>query len=157
VFFDRIFDENISRSPMSMAQLGLKKDNDKWDDLSDAHALEDLVLTVQHLSELKRTINFVQLDDQAKVSYRMFVDDAERSIEGWRWRYYNYPLNQVSGLHSEAPALLINFHPIENADDARAYIARLRGMGPMFDQLIQGVRIRAEKKTSFHPGSFFPS
>ena len=144
-FFECIFEESLSRSPTSMAQLGLKKDNDKWDDLSDAHALEDLRLSVQHLAELKRTINFDLLDDQAKVSYRMFANDSERSIEGWRWRYYNYPVNQMSGLHSEAPALLINFHQIDNASDARAYIARLRGIGPMFDQLIEGVRIRAEK------------
>jgi len=145
VFFDQVFDEGVSRSPMFMAQLGMKKDNDKWDDLSEAHALEDLVLTVQHLQELKRTINFDLLDDQTRVSYRMFVNDSERTIEGWKWRYYNYPLNQMSGLHSEAPALLINYHQIDNADDARAYIARLRGLAPMFDQLIEGVRIRATK------------
>src|SRR4051812_46925576 len=66
-FFDRVFDESVARSPMFMAQLGLKKDNDKWDDLSEAHALEDLVLTTQHLEELKRTIRFDQLDEQAKV------------------------------------------------------------------------------------------
>ena len=146
VFFDRVFDESISRSPMSMAQhLGMKKDNDKWDDLTDAHALEDLGLSVQHLAELKRTINFDLLDEQAKVSYRMFVDEAELAIEGWRWRLYNYPLNQMSGLHSEAPALLINYHQVDNVSDARAYIARLRGMGAMFDQLIEGVKIRAAK------------
>ncbi len=144
-FFDRVFDEGVARSPMFMAQLGLKKDSDKWDDLSEAHALEDLVLTVQHLDELKRTINFDLLDEQTKVSYRMFVREAEHSIESWRWRYHNYPLNQMSSLHSEAPALLINFHGIDTVDDARAYIARLRGMQRLFDQLIQEVKIRAEK------------
>ena len=145
-FFDRVFDEDVARSPIFMAQLGLKKDNDKWDDLSDAHALEDLALNVRHLEELKRTINFDLLDEQAKVSYRMYVGDVERAIEGWRWRFHNYPLNQMSGLHSEAPALLINFHQIDNTDDARAYIARLRGMGHLLDQLIEGVKVRAEKK-----------
>jgi len=145
-FFDRVFDEDVARSPIFMAQLGLKKDNDKWDDLSDAHALEDLALNVRHLEELKRTINFDLLDEQAKVSYRMYVGDVERAIEGWRWRFHNYPLNQMSGLHSEAPALLINFHQIDNTDDARAYIARLRGMGHLLDQLIEGVKVRADKK-----------
>ena len=144
-FFDRAFDEGVARSPMFMAQLGLKKDNDKWDDLSDAHALEDLVLTVQHLDELRRTIKFDALDESAKVSYRMFVGDSERAIEGWRWRFHNYPLNQMSGLHSEAPALLINYHQIDTTDDARAYIARLRGMKPLLDQQIEGIKIRAAK------------
>jgi len=154
-FFERVFDEAVARSPMFEAQLGIKKDTDKWDDISDAHALDELVITVQTLAELKRSINFEVLDDQTKVSYRMFVNDAERSIEGWRWRFHNYPLNQMSGLHSEAPAFLINYHPIDNAADARAYIARLRGMGPMFDQLIEGVKIR-ETKNIIPPRFVFP-
>jgi uncharacterized protein (DUF885 family) len=154
-FFDRVFDARIARSPMFMTQLGMKKDYDKWDDLSDQHELEDFVLNAQYLEELKRTINFEALDDQAKVSYRMFVNRAERTIEGWKWRYYDYPLNQMSGLHSEAPAFLINFHRVDNADDARAYIARLRGMAPMFDQLVEGVRIR-ETKNIVPPRFVFP-
>ena len=154
-FFDRVFDEAVARSPMFEAQLGIKKDTDKWDDISDTRALEDLVITVQNLAELRRSIDFEALDDQAKVSYRMFVNDAERSIEGWRWRFHNYPLNQMSGLHSEAPAFLINYHPVADAADARAYIARLRGLGPMFDQLITGVKIR-ETKNIIPPRFVFP-
>ena len=154
-FFERIFDVTLSRSPQWMAQLGIKKDTDKWDDHSEQHALEDLALTIQQLAELKRTIRFEALDDQTRVSYRMFVNDAERAIEGWRWRHHNYPLEQMSGLHSEAPAFLINYHPIENVADARAYIARLRGMGPMFEQLIEGVKIR-ETKNVIPPRFVFP-
>jgi uncharacterized protein (DUF885 family) len=141
-FFNRVFDEAVARSPQFMAQLGIKKDTDKWDDISEAREMEDFVITVQNLAELKRTVNFAALDEQTQVSYRMFVNDAERTIEGWKWRYDNYPLNQMSGLHSEAPAFLINYHPIDNVADARAYLARLRGMGPMFDHLIAGVKIR---------------
>ena len=154
-FFDRVFDEAVARSPMFMAQLGIKKDTDKWDDISDARAMEDFVITVQHLAELKRSLNFELLDDQTKVSYRMFVNDAERSIEGWKWRYYNYPFNQMSGLHSEAPAFLINYHPITNVADAQAYISRLRGLALLFDQLIEGVRIR-ETKNIIPPRFVFP-
>ena len=144
-FFDRVFDETVARSPQFMTRLGMKTDYDKWDDLSEQRALEDFVLNAQYLAELKRTIDFDRLDDQAKTSYRLFVNDAERTIEGWRWRYHNYPLNQMSGLHSEVPAFLINYHRVDTAGDARAYIARLRGMGPMFDQLIEGVKLRAAK------------
>ena len=144
-FFDRTFDEAVARSPMFMTQLGMKQDYDKWDDLSESRALEDFVLSAKNYEELKRTVNFDLLDDQAKVSYRMFVREAERAIEGWRWRYHNYPLNQMSGLHAQAPAFLINYHRVDNGDDARAYLARLRGIGPMFDQLIDGVKIRATK------------
>ncbi len=144
-FFERVFDENVARSPMFMTQLGMKTDYGKWDDLSEARELEDFELGVKQLGELKRTINFDLLDDQAKVSYRMFVRDAERAIEGWRWRYHSYPLNQMSGLHSDVPAFLINFHRVDSVADARAYIARLRGIAPLLDQLMDKAGVRAAK------------
>jgi len=144
-FFERVFDVAVDRSPMLQTRLGLKKDYDKWDDLSEPRALEDFVLNVQQLAELKRTIAFEALDDQTKVSYRLFVRQAEEAIEGWRWRYHSYPLNQMSGLHSEAPAFLINYHQVGKVADARAYVARLRGLAPLFDQLIENVQVRAAK------------
>ncbi len=144
-FFERVFDEAVDRSPLLQTRLGLKKDYDKWDDLSEQRALEDFVLGVQQLAELKRAVNFEALDDQTKVSYRLFVRQAEEAIEGWKWRHHSYPLNQMSGLHSEAPAFLINFHRVDTVADARAYVARLRGMAPMFDQLIENVKARAAK------------
>ncbi|HVZ64987.1 MAG TPA: DUF885 domain-containing protein [Lacunisphaera sp.] len=139
-FFERVFDAGVARSPETEAYLGIKKDMDKWDDRSEQHALDELLITVRDLDELKRTINYDHLDEQTKVSYRMWVRQAEREIEGWRWRYHSYPLNQMAGLHSEAPAFLINYHPVASVDDARAYIARLRGMGPLLDQLIANAR-----------------
>jgi len=144
-FFERVFDETVARSPMTMTQLGMKTDYDKWDDLSEARELEDFELGVKQFAELKRTINYDLLDDQAKVSYRMFVRDAERSIEGWRWRYHSYPLNQMSGLHSDVPAFLINFHRVDSVADARAYIARLRGIAPLLGQLMDKAEVRAAR------------
>ncbi|MBV8469823.1 MAG: DUF885 domain-containing protein [Burkholderiaceae bacterium] len=142
-FFDRVFDENVARSPMMAARLGLHQQTDRWDDLSDAHAIENLALTTQHLAELRREFHYEQLDEQTRVSYRMFVKQAEQDIEGWRWRHHDYPVNQMSGLHSEAPAFLINYHPIADVADARAYIARLRGMAPLFDQLMSNMKADA--------------
>jgi len=144
-FFERVFDETIARSPMAMAQLGIKRDQDKWDDFSEEKALEDLSLVVQQLAELRRTINFEALDDQAKLSYRMFVSQAELTIEGWRWRHHNYPLNQMSGIHATLPAFLIGFHAVDTAADAEAYIARLRGVPQVIDQAIEGMELRMAK------------
>ena len=142
---ERFFDESVARSPMLQTRLGLKTDYDKWDDLSDQKALEDFLLGVQQLAELKRSVNFAALDEQTKTSYRLFVSQGEQAIEGWKWRFHDYPLNQMSGLHSEAPAFLINSHRVDTVADARAYVARLRGMAPLLDQLIDGVKVRAAK------------
>jgi uncharacterized protein (DUF885 family) len=134
-FFDRVFDENVDRSPLAQGYLGIKKDHDKWDDYSEARQLEDLGRTVQQLAELKRSIKFDALDAQTQMSYRLFVAEAERTIEGWKWREHGYVFTQMSGAHQDAPAFIINYHVVENVDDARAYITRLRTWGVPFGQL----------------------
>ena len=137
-FFDLVFDESVDRSPIAQGYLGIKKDRDKWDDFSEAHQLEDFVLAVKHLGELQSTIHYDWLDEQTQMSYRLFVAQAEHTIEGWKWRRHGYTFSQMegNGLHTDAPAFLINFHPVDDVADAKAYITRLRGMQPMFDQLI---------------------
>jgi uncharacterized protein (DUF885 family) len=142
-FFDRVFDETVDRSPILQGHLGLKKDQDKWDDFSEQRQAEDLALTAQHLAELKRDIHFDALDEQTKLSYRLFVSQSEQAIEGWRWRHHAYVFTQMAGWHSDAPAFLINYHLVENAADARAYIARLRALPRMFDQLEENAKTAA--------------
>ena len=144
-FFERVFNEAVDRSPEFQSQLGIKKDYDKWDDNSDAHRTEDLALTLEHLAELKRTINFDALDHQTQLSYRLWVRQAERGVEGYKWRLYNSPVNQMFGQHSGTAAFLINIHRIGDVKDAEAYIARLHGIKARFDTLIIGLEARREK------------
>ncbi|WP_158080861.1 DUF885 family protein [Pelomonas sp. KK5] len=139
-FFDRVFDEDVARSPMREAYLGIRKDMDRWDDFSEQRELDDLGRSVRSLAELRRGIAFERLDEQTKLSYRLFVSRAEQEIEGYRWRHHGYVFTQMYGLHQDAPAFLINFHPVASEADARAYIARLRGMPAMFAQLQQQSR-----------------
>ncbi|HYC72959.1 MAG TPA: DUF885 domain-containing protein [Opitutaceae bacterium] len=154
-FFEKAFDQGLERSPMFMTQLGMKRDYDKWDDFSEQKALEDLRLAVEQLVELKRTVNVDALDEQTRLSYRLFVSQTEEAIEGWKWRHHDYLLNQMRGMHASAPAFLINFHRVDDPADARAYVARLRGLGPLFDQLIAGVKLR-ESKGVLPPKFVFP-
>lgn len=143
-FFDEAFDTFVDRSPMFQTSLGIKKDYDKWDDISDARAREDLALTRQFLERL-RQFDYDALDEQTKVSYQMFESQSQNQIDGFRYRFHNYPVTQMFGLHTQMPAFLINFHRVGDESDARAYIARLNGAGRLFDQMIEGLRIRAEK------------
>ena len=144
-FFDRVFDESVDRSPISQGYLGIKKDHDKWDDFSEAHRLQELAITVRELAALKATINFDLLDEQTKMSYRLFVAQAEQTIEGWKWRNHDYVFTQMGGQHTDAPAFLINFHDVTNTADARAYVARLQAMPAMFDQLIARAEAQASR------------
>jgi len=134
-FFERVFEEDVARSPMTEGSLGIKKDMDKWDDFSEARRLEDLTRTVQRLAEVKRSFDPAKLDDQTRLSVQLFISQSEKDIEGYKWRRHGYVFSQMSGMHADAPAFLINFHPVDNAADARAYIARLRAFPKLFGQL----------------------
>jgi len=142
--FETIFTEGVMRSPIYQSYLGIKQDQDKWDDFSEARAQEDLEITRANLAKVK-AIDITQLDPQTKVSWDLMKQNLENEIADFKWRFHNYPLNQMFGIHSQVPSLLINQHEITNVTDAEAYISRLNGILPLFDQVIEGINTRAEK------------
>ncbi len=144
-FFDNVFNETMDRHPMFQAYLGIKKDNDKWEDLSEEFADLEHQITKDNLKWMKDSIIFDALNNQTRISYDLFIQDAENEISDHQYRYHNYPVNQMFGAHSQAPAMLINMHPIDTVSDARAYINRLEILPDFFTQLIKSLEIREEK------------
>ena len=142
--FDAMFDMAVDRSPSFQTQLGIKKDYGKWDDGSDEAAHEDLELTKLNLEKIKSSIDFDKLDAQTKVSYRLSVDNNERRIKNFKYRFHNYPVNQMFGVQSRAPAFMINFHQITNVSDANAYNSRLDGLTQRIDDVLTGLDIRTK-------------
>lgn len=142
--FEDMFMENVMRSPMYQSYLGIKQDQDKWDDISQARADEDLALQKQHLEQLK-ALDVDKLDAQTKLSWELATESLEQSIANDKWRLYSYPVNQMFGMHSSVASLLINQHRIGDVADAEAYISRLNGLPKLFEQLVDSLNLRAEK------------
>lgn len=132
--FEQIFNERVQRNPVVQTSLGIKDDYDKWQDLSDAAFEAELALTRQHLALLE-AIDVAALDPQTRLSYQLMHKQLQEMLEDARWRLYSYPVNQMFGVHSQVPALLINQHKIDSVDDAKAYIARLNAVPELFRQL----------------------
>lgn len=142
--FEDIFMENVMRSPMYQSYLGIKTDQDKWDDLSSEREQEDHELQKEQLTRVK-AINVEQLDEQTKLSWQLMVQQLQNGIDDYKWRNYNYPVNQMFGLHSSVASLLINQHRIGDVADAEAYISRLNGLPKLFEQLVANLNVRAEQ------------
>ena len=143
-FFEDTFNRDVMSSPVYQTYMGIKKDYDKWDDGSEAHVQKDHQQTKDDLVALN-AINRDLLDDTTKVSYDLKKQDLEESIADFKWRYHNYPVNQMFGTHSMIPAFLINQHQISDVADAKAYISRLNGVTTVIDQLIKDLEVRADK------------
>ncbi len=140
-FFEKVFEDSVARSPESLTFLGRKDRADEWDDLSQAHANESLEITKKQLVELK-AIDRSKLDEATALSYDLLLQSMEEEIEDYKWRLYNYPVNQMFGRHSGVVSLLINQHRIGDIKDAENYIARLNGVSGLFDQLITNIEAR---------------
>lgn len=144
-FYDRVFDEAVDRSPFFQTYLGIKKDYGKWSDISDENAKNELAITKKEYQWLKDSIQYDALDDMAKVSYDLWVLNAEEEINDFEFRHHDYPVNQMFGAHSNTPSFMINMHQITDKSDAEAYISRLNGWEAYFDQLILNLKLREEK------------
>lgn len=141
-YFDQYFDARTALSPQSLTRLGSKQDQDKWDTLTDEQTDKELALVRQTLDGLQQ-FEPKSLDSQTQLSLQLFRQQLEQEIAADKWRYYDYPVNQMYGVHTSVPSLLLNQHQINDETDAKAYIARLNGVANLFSQLQQQLDKRA--------------
>jgi len=139
-FFQDSFDRDVARHPVYQSYLGIKDDYDKWDDESERGAKADIAVVRADLKELRARFAKALLNPAYRLSYRLFESAAQRKIDGFKYRFHNYPVNQMFGEQAEVPAFLINIHAITSVADARAYIARLKAMKTLFGQIIAKLR-----------------
>jgi len=113
-FFQEVFDAAVDRSPGFQAYLGIKKDNDKWDEATEERAAEELAHTKAALARLTTEFDYDALDDNAGLSYDLIKQDMEREIFEYHYRDHNYPINTLGGVHSRIPTFLANMHRVDN-------------------------------------------
>uniref|UniRef100_UPI0031E39582 DUF885 family protein n=1 Tax=Sphingomonas sp. TaxID=28214 RepID=UPI0031E39582 len=134
-FFERVWQRGIDRNPVRQSQLGIKRDQDKWNDVSEAFALENLELLEQDMAALSG-FDRARLSPQARISLRMFEDNGREAIERFALRRNDYLMTQMGGMHTRVPITLLNAHNIADRTDADAYCARIERVGPLMDQVV---------------------
>jgi uncharacterized protein (DUF885 family) len=144
-FFDKCWDEILSRHPVDESYYGIKTHYDQLEDLSDAKAAADLAVWQADLATLQRDFKFDALDAPTQLSWKLFEREVARETEEYQFRYDVYPVSQMRGIHAQIPTFLINIHKIDNVKDAEAYIARLNAIPKAFDQLLVNLRLREDK------------
>lgn len=143
--FDEYFMAQVMESPTYQTYLGIKDNQDKWDDLSELAGEKSLALKKQQLTNLQQNIDTSLLDGQTLLSYQLFTESLQNDINDYQWRYHSYPVNQMHGEHSMVPAMLINMHQVTDIKDANDYIARLVATTEFFNQLSDQIKVRADK------------
>lgn len=144
-WFEVKWEESLDFSPIFRTFLGDKKDNDKIDDFSEAAAAEQLAWQKATTEEMKEKFDYDLLTQEAKMSYDVAVFQYEQAKAADEFSRRGYVFHQMSGPHSFLPNFLMNFHSVENADDMRAYIARIDGVSRAIGQALENAQINASE------------
>jgi uncharacterized protein (DUF885 family) len=140
-YFAEMFQQKLIRSPMTQSRLGYKWDYDKWDDISEAKQDKTLAILQQQLLDLA-VFDLSQLSAQERLSIEVAQVDIQRRLANDAFRHHTYIMHQFRAYHTTVPSFLINIHSIKSIEDAKAYITRLKGIDPLFKQVIEQMKKR---------------
>ncbi len=135
------YDFWLARSPMEQAYLGLKTSFDKWDNIGEAHQLDDFDRVRKEHADLISNFDATALSPVGRLSYRLYDYRCQQIESDFPWRHHQYPVSQFEGWQQEIPSFLMNIHGVESVADAEAYIARLNGVPALMDQVIEQMKI----------------
>jgi uncharacterized protein (DUF885 family) len=129
---------DMRTSPIYASILGDKRYNDKLDDFSQAAIDDDLEQARRFLGRFQ-AIDTTGFPDQEALNKELMVRDLKMNLEGARFKPWEMPVTQQSGIHIEAPQLvsILSFSSVKDYED---YITRLNLLPRLFDQTIEQMR-----------------
>ena len=154
-FFESVFQDMVLDSPEFQASLGYKSNYDKWDEITWQASRQRAYRAKDDLDYLKKYIDFDKLDENTKISYRLMEKRLQRTIDNDNFIFHNYLITHRGGKHSRIPSFLINYHRIDEEQDVKDYISRLRNVEPLMDDLILQLKLRQDVK-KIAPAFVFP-
>ena len=154
---DKIFYDRISDNPEGATRLGLDIGaraalRSQLNDDSPAARQRDLARVKADLAAIK-AVNRAALSPAAQLDWEILdyqlgraIVGAERFTYGSSGGYYApYVLSQLSGAYRDVPDFLDSQHPVANASDADAYLARLAAFATTIDNDTERQRTDAAK------------
>lgn len=142
--FETYDEAQLALSPLGKAYRGIRdSDYDDWGDFTDAAEVREEQLLQKTAATMRESFDPAALPEQDALSYRLFDAMAKRSATLFPYREYGYVFDQMNGAQSSLPAFLINIHSVADEEQARAYVSRIEGLGPVLDTLIAESRERA--------------
>jgi uncharacterized protein (DUF885 family) len=125
-------------SPIYASILGDKRYNDKLDDFSQKAIDDDLEQSRSFLARFE-AIDTSGFPEQEVLNKQLMVRDLKIGLEGARFKPWEMPVNQGSGVHIDMPQL-VSILSFESVKDYEDYIARLNSLPRLFDQNIEQMR-----------------
>jgi uncharacterized protein (DUF885 family) len=129
---DDQWEYTMRTNPEYASILGDKRYNDKLSDASYEAVLKDLDETKKYLVRFE-AIDTTGFPEQEALNKELMVRGLKMQIEGARFKPWEMPVSQFSGIHIDAPQL-VSVLSFTNVKDYEDYIARLNQLPVVFDQ-----------------------
>jgi uncharacterized protein (DUF885 family) len=151
LFYEKVFAEVIFSEPELLTQLGLVEQfgitshNGQLSDESPAHQQMVIDRWKKDLTQLHE----YSLDRQSpsqKLSTHVLDWFLKDQVEGEKWQWHNYPVNQLFGVQNQYPSFMANTHRLLSPKDCEYYIMRLDALPKKFDQTLEGLKFREQKQ-----------
>ncbi|MEM9056181.1 MAG: DUF885 domain-containing protein, partial [Pseudomonadota bacterium] len=149
-FFNRAFVQYMLDKPEMLTSMGILESigihghNAEWND--DTMAAEDAEYAF--LDEVMETLaeyDENSLTEDEQLSIAVLKELLGDPVQGKRFRFHDYPVNQLFGLQNAIPRFLDTFHRVNTVEDAEHYISRLSKVDVKMDQNMEGILIREER------------
>ena len=147
LFFGRAFFQVALQSPEMLSsihvleQFGINGHNAKLDDESQA-AGDRMFAKLEEVRSTLVSYEDADLSDADRMSKRIALSMLDMLPAAEKFRYHNYPVNQLFGVQNGFPSFMESTHQVHSVGDAEDYVARLSKVGIKFDQVLDGLRYR---------------
>jgi len=147
LFYEKTFITFVLEQPELLSSLGIaeqfgyRRHNAHLDDASVAKATRDFAAWHRYHDELA-AYDVARQTPSQRLSTRVLGWFIDNVLAGERFRYHDYPVNQLFGVQSATPDFLINVHAIRDVRGAEDYLSRLDEVGRKFDQVLEGLALR---------------
>ena len=117
---------------------------DELDDISDKKKWESFNKMKDNYKTLM-SYDFDSQSEENKLNTKIMMSYYESLDESEAFFYHGYPVNQMGGIQTGLPSIMVNSHKLRNESDAEAYITRLSKFDIKFNQLIENLKISENK------------
>jgi uncharacterized protein (DUF885 family) len=151
VFYEKVFLDTVLREPELLSSLGLVEQfgitghNGRLSDESPAHQQEVIDRWKRDLQELHEYPLARQSASQ-RLSTHVLDWFLTEQVEGEKWQWHNYPVNQLFGVQNQFPSFMANTHRLFSREDCDYYLMRLNAVPKKFDELLDSLKVREEKQ-----------
>ena len=150
LFYEKVFAQVLFEEPELLSSIGLVErfgitgHNAKLNDASPAHQQRFFDRMKKSLEDLHAYPLEKQTASQ-KLSTHILEWFLTREMEGEKYQWHNYPVNQLFGVQNEFPSFMANIHRLLAPRDCEYYRQRLIAVGTKFDQLLESLKVREQK------------